>query len=240
MPEVELPRKSFTPCPKGPTEGTIVACDVEYAVPTQFGAKNRITLRIMSDKRLTDDDGIEVSGEDGTPYYFNLWDRFNIAGGPRATMTKRRTQILGRELSPEEANGFTCDTDKEFLGVRVGMVIVHNPNKNDPSANPYANIDTIYRLESQDIPPHAQAYLAEQGVTTNTGGTMEKGSGDTSALIESIAELEVKLAWTKDQVGQARDKYLGDLGILRASSDELDAYKMILTARLPDEDDLPF
>ena len=246
MPEVEIPRKSFTPHPTGVAEGTIVGVEVEYNVITQFGSKNRVTLRIMSDKPLKDDlTGATKTLEDGTPLYCHIWDRFNIAGGPRATMTKRRIQILGRQLTPEEVNGYTCDTDGEFLGVRVGYVVVHNPNTKDPSAAPFANIDTIYRLEDQSIPADHQDFMAEKGIAPAEGSTTEKKEFtrdeevDNSSLIETIMELEVELGWSKEEKGTARSRYLGELGITRASAEELNVYRKILMDRA-DKDSLPF
>jgi hypothetical protein len=146
MAQYDIPRPEFTPCPEGQHKGVIYDIEDLGVVPTQYGDKRKIAVKIEVHTAKMDD---------GNP--FIIQRRYNLTTGPKSELQKLRVIIAGRQLSDVEQNSFS---DSELLNKHVGLVVTH---KVTPDAT-YANVDQIWPLD--DVAPHTPAPEA-QVPTTN-------------------------------------------------------------------------
>lgn len=146
----------FTPHPAGQHQGFIAEIDDKGMVDTQYGEKHKLSIKIESTTAM-------MEGGDGTKGY-GIWQWATVSGHERSALTTFRKQVLGRDLTPEERQKFDAD---DYIGKRVGYVVVHVPASKDPSKI-YANIQAVWPLEDASEPASSEAIdtiVAQEEVT---------------------------------------------------------------------------
>lgn len=128
MSTIQIPRRRYIPHPEGQHTGNITETKNEGEVQTAYGTKHRITVRIESDSAVMDD---------GRPYSLAQW--YTLSSHPKSNLTKLRETLLGRKITQDEAE--TLDTETEFVGKRVGYVVVHREGR---EGDIFANIDSLW------------------------------------------------------------------------------------------------
>ena len=181
----------FTPHPAGQHEGFIAEIEDKGMVSTQFGDKHKLSIKVESTTSF-------MEGGDGTKGY-GVWQWVTVSGHERSGLTNFRKQVLGRDLSADERAKFNVD---DYIGKKVGYVVVHAPSTKDPS-KVFANIQAIWPLvdDSGMAEPAAIEALKQAEETTGLDETPIKalrqkytGTGDLVGVTSaSVATYQAKL-----------------------------------------------
>lgn len=223
MTNVPLPKSNFKPHPKGQHSGTIFDVEVRLNEPTQWGPKHRVILKIQSDTIMQNDDGTNMTDDEGNPRGFVIWDWLTVARKEGSRFRKRREAILGRALTAEEANADSFDPVSEFQGQRISYLVEHRMKGDEL----YANVDTLW-LESERKEVDASEELSN--VISNCAALETMGLNGDVIKASQIPILREKYGDTTEL----------DSFTLEAAKNYEQALAQNIESKEEDDDDLPF
>ena len=125
--KVAIPKTEFDPHPAGQHQGTITEVIDQGLQVGRFGTKPKLTIIITSGT---------ATKPNGEPA--ELWIWCTVSAGRKATLTRHREKLLGRQLTETERLHF--DPDREMIGRQVTYIVEHNFGD---AGQTFANLTTL-------------------------------------------------------------------------------------------------
>jgi hypothetical protein len=137
---------NFTPHPEGQYAAVCVDIHELGEIETKWGRKHKIDLYFYCGYRKHDEQGNEVTDDEGRPIYLFVRERFTPTLSEKGNLRPFLERWRQKKFTPEELKGFDLE---KLLGASAYIQISHN----EWEGKKFANIDTIMKLPKGETAP---------------------------------------------------------------------------------------